>query len=158
MAARIKSRVMNREEKAFGAVDMNRVMTSGMGTGFVYALLRLMGTGILLIPGVLFAFFFFLWLTGKQGGVPRYMVFVYRWQAKILIAAHHESASLAGRIATLLGWEASTIILNGDLIYSRVASTVADEALSGLEILETDALDAGGIEIVTDDVLVNDIR
>ena len=29
---------MNREEKAFGAVDMNRMMTAGMGTGFVYAL------------------------------------------------------------------------------------------------------------------------
>ena len=153
MVARIKSRVMNREEKAFGAVDMNRMMTAGMGTGFVYALLRLMGTGILLIPGVLFAFFIFLWLMGKQGGVPRYMVFVFTWQAKMLIVAHRNPINLAGRIASMLGWELSAVILNGDLLYTHVVATGVEEAMSGLEILETDALDAGGIEIVTDEEL-----
>ena len=153
MTARIKSRVMNREEKAFGAVDMNRMMTAGMGTGFVYALLRLMGTGLLLIPGVLFAFFFFLWLTSKRGGVPRYMVFVYNWQAKILIAARREPTSMAGRIASVLVWEVSAVILNGDLLYSHITTNGVDEDMSGLEILETDALDAGGIEVVTDEEL-----
>jgi hypothetical protein len=153
MAARIKSRVMNREEKAFGAVDMNRMMTAGMGTGLVYALLRLANVGVLLIPGVVFAFCFFLWLTGKQGGVPRYMVFVYTWQAKILIVARRNPGSLAGRLASVLGWEVGAVILNGDLLYTRVVATGADEAMSGIEILETDAVDAGGIEIVTDEEL-----
>ena len=157
MAARIKSRVMNREEKAFGAVDMNRMMMAGMGTGFVYALLRLMNVGILMIPAVLFAFIFFLWLMGKQGGVPRYMIFVYTWQARILIAARREPAHLAGRVASVLGWEVDEVILNGDLLYTHVTRAGVDEALSGLEILETDALDAGGIEIVTDEELFIDM-
>lgn len=38
MAARMKSLVTVREEKAMGAVDMNRMLTAGMGTGFVYAM------------------------------------------------------------------------------------------------------------------------
>lgn len=153
MAARIKSRVMNREEKAFGAVDMNRMMTAGMGTGFVYALLRLMQVGFVLIPGVLISFIFFVWVTGRKGGVPRYMVFVYSWQAKLLIAARREPQSLAGRIARLVGWNISDVMLNGDMLFTTATSAVVDETMSGLEILETDALDAGGFEIVGDEEL-----
>jgi hypothetical protein len=132
---------------------MNRMMTAGMGTGFIYALLRLLQAGILLIPGVLVAFFFFLWLTGRKGGVPRYRVFVYNWQAKLLIAARREPHSLSGRIASFAGWEVADIILNGDLLFTTATTSRVDETLAGIEILETDALDAGGIEIVSDDEL-----
>ncbi|MDQ7024746.1 MAG: hypothetical protein Q9P01_09235 [Anaerolineae bacterium] len=158
MAARIKSRVMNREEKAFGAIDMNRMMTAGMGTGFVYALLRLIQAGLLLIPAVIVSFFFFVWLTGRQGGVPRYMVFVYSWQAKILIAAGRNPQSLSGRIASLADWDTSDLILNGDLLFTTASSTIVDETMSGLEILDSDALDAGGFEIVSDDELFITIK
>lgn len=153
MAARIKSLVTVREEKAMGAVDMNRMLTAGMGTGFVYAICRLMQVGILMIPAVFISFFFFVWLTGRQGGVSRYMVFVYSWQARLMIAARRNPASLAGRIAKLAGWDISTIIVNGDSLYTTSVGTSVDDNMTGLEILDTDSLDAGGFEIVADDDL-----
>ena len=153
MAARMKSLVTVREEKAMGAVDMNRMLTAGMGTGFVYAMCRLMQVGILMIPAILFSFFFFVWLTGRKGGVPRYMVFVYSWQAKLMIAARRNPASLSGRIAKLAGWDVTTIIVNGDSIYTASVGTSVDDNMTGLEILDTDSLDAGGFEIVADDDL-----
>jgi len=153
MAARMKSLVTVREEKAMGAVDMNRMLTAGMGTGFVYAMCRLMQVGILMIPAVLISFFFFVWLTGRKGGVPRYMVFVYSWQAKLMIAARRNPASLAGRVAKLANWDISTIIVNGDSLYTANMGDISDDNMTGLEILDTDSLDAGGFEIVADDEL-----
>ncbi|MEM9955062.1 MAG: hypothetical protein AAF846_25865 [Chloroflexota bacterium] len=149
----MKSLVTVREEKAMGAVDMNRMLTAGMGTGFVYAMCRLMQVGILMIPAVLISFFFFVWLIGRQGGVPRYMVFVYSWQAKLMIAARRNPASFAGRIAKLAGWDVTTIIVNGDSLYTASVGTSVDDDMTGLEILDTDSLDAGGFEIVADDDL-----
>lgn len=153
MTAKFKSRVMNREEKAFGSVDMNRMMSAGMGTGFVYALLRLMNVGLLLIPGVFISFFFFVWLTGKPGGIPRYLVFVYGWHAKMLIAARRSPKSISGRIASLLGWEVADVILNGDILFTSATAEIIDNSFSGFEILETDDFHAGGFEIVTDEEL-----
>ena len=114
MAAKIKSLVTVREEKVFGAVDMNRMMSAGMATGFVYAMCRIVQVGLLQIPIIIFSFFFFIWLSGKKGGVPRYMVFIYSWQGRILIAARRNPNSLAGRIANLAGWTTADVIINGD--------------------------------------------
>lgn len=136
-----------------GAVDMNRMMTAGMGTGFVYAMCRLLQVGILMIPAVFISFFFFIWLTGRKGGVPRYMVFVYSWQARLMIAARRNSDSLSGRIAKLAAWDLSGIIVNGDTLYTASVGISMDENMTGLEILDTDSLDAGGFEIVADDEL-----
>jgi hypothetical protein len=103
---------------------------------------------------VAFSFFFFVWLTGKRGGVPRYMVFVYGWQAKLMIAARRNPHSLPGRIARVAGWDVSEIIVNGDSLFVATSGTASfDGNMSGLEILETDSLDAGGFEIVSDDDL-----
>ncbi|MGB7337700.1 MAG: hypothetical protein WBC91_02325 [Phototrophicaceae bacterium] len=153
MAARIKSLVTVREEKVFGAVDMNRMMTAGMATGFVYAMCRIMQVGFLQIPAIIISFFFFIWLTGKKGGVPRYMVFVYSWQGKLLIAARRNPETLAGRIANLAGWTPSDVIVNGDNLFTASIGISFDDNMAGLEILETDSFDAGGFEIVTDDDL-----
>jgi hypothetical protein len=153
MTAKFKSRVLNREEKAFGSIDMNRMMSAGMGTGFVYALLRLMNVGILLIPGVFTAFFFFIWLTGKPGGIPRYLLFFYGWHAQLLIAARRSSKSLSGRLVSLFSWDVGEIILNGDVLFTSATAEIIDNSLSGFEILDTDDLQAGGFEIVTDDEL-----
>lgn len=153
MTAKFKSRVMNREEKAFGTVDMNRMMTAGMGTGFVYALLRLMNVGLLMIPGVFIAFFFFVWLTGKPGGIPRYLVFVYGWHAKILIVARRNPKSLSAHIASVIGWDDGDVIVNGDVLFTSATAEIMDNSFAGFEILETDDLHAGGFEIVTDDEL-----
>lgn len=153
MTAKFKSRVLNREEKAFGSVDMNRMMSAGMGTGFVYALLRLINIGLLLIPGVFIAFFFFIWLTGKPGGIPRYLQFFYSVHAKMLISARRSPRSMAGRVASLVGWDTSEIILNGDVLFTSATTEVIDNSFSGFEILESDDLHAGGFEIVTDDEL-----
>lgn len=153
MAARIKSLVTVREEKALGSVDMNRMLTAGMGTGFVYAMCRLIQVGILIIPAIFISFFFFVWLTGKRGGVPRYMVFVYSWQAKIMITARRHSDSLSSRIAKIAGWDVAVVIVNGDALYTASVGSPLDENMTGLEILDTDSLDAGGFEIVDDDEL-----
>lgn len=153
MTAKFKSRVMSREEKAFGSVDMNRMMTAGMGTGFVYALLRLMNVGLLMIPGVFITFFFFVWLTGKPGGIPRYLVFVYSWHAKMLISARRNPKSISGRIVSLVGWDTGEVILNGDVVFTSATSEIIDDSFAGFEIVETDNLYAGGFEIVSDEEL-----
>ena len=153
MTAKFKSRVLTREEKVFGSVDMNRMMTAGMATRFVYAGLRLMQVGILMIPGVFMAFAFFIWLTGKPGGIPRYLVFVYGWHAKILITARRKPKSLSGRIASLLNWDVGEVILNGDILFTSATAEILDNSFAGFEILESDDIHAGGFEIVTDDEL-----
>jgi len=158
MTAKFKSRVMSREEKAFGSVDMNRMMTAGMGTGFVYALLRLMNVGLLMIPSVFIAFFFFVWLTGKPGGIPRYLVFFYGWHAKMLISARRSPKSLPGRITSILGWDTGEVILNGDIMFTSATSEIIDDSFAGFEILDTDNLNAGGFEIVSDDELFITIK
>jgi len=153
MTAKFKSRVLTREEKVFGSVDMNRMMTAGMATGFVYGLLRLMQAGLLMIPAVFMAFFFFIWLTGKPGGIPRYLVFVYGWHAKSLIVARRNPHSLSGRVASLVGWDLGEIILNGDIVFTSASAEILDSSFAGFEILESDDIYAGGFEIVTDDEL-----
>lgn len=153
MAAKIKSLVTVREEKVFGAVDMNRMMSAGMATGFVYAMCRIVQVGLLQIPIIIFSFFFFIWLSGKKGGVPRYMVFIYSWQGRILIAARRNPNSLAGRIANLAGWTTADVIINGDNLFTASIGISLDDNMAGLEILETDSFDAGGFEIVSDDDL-----
>jgi hypothetical protein len=158
MTARFKSRVMQREEKAFGSVDMNRMMTAGMCTGFVYAFLRLMNSGVLMIPGVLIAFIFFLWLTGKPGGIPRYLVYVYGWHAKMLIIARRNPKSVSGWVGSLVGWDVSEVVLNGDVLFTSATTEILDESLSGFEILDSDDLNAGGFEIVTDEELFVTIK
>ena len=158
MTATFKSRVLTREEKVFGSVDMNRMMSAGMATGFVYAGLRLMQVGILMIPGVFMAFAFFIWLTGKPGGIPRYLVFVYGWHAKILITARRKPKSLSGRIASLLTWDVGEIILNGDILFTSATAEILDNSFAGFEILESDDIHAGGFEIVTDDELFISIK
>ena len=153
MAARIKSLVTVREEKVFGSVDMNRLMTAGMASGFVYGMCRIIPIGLLQIPVIIFSFFFFIWLTGKKGGVLRYMVFIYSWQGRLMIAARRNPNSLAGRIASLAGWTTSDVIINGDNLFTASIGISLDHNMAGLEILETDSFDAGGFEIVTDDDL-----
>lgn len=153
MTARFKSRVMQREEKAFGSVDMNRMLGAGMSTGFVYAFLRLMNVGVLVIPGVFIAFIFFIWLTGKPGGIPRYLVFIYSKHGKMLIAARKKPKSISGRIASLLGWDVSEIILNGDVLFTSATAEILDNSLSGFEILDNEDINTGGFEIVTDEEL-----
>jgi hypothetical protein len=159
MAARIKNRVTTREEKALGSIDMNSLLTAGMCTGFVYALLRLLQAGILMIPGIIIAFVFFLWFLGKKGGVPRYMLMVYSWQARTLIAAYNNPKSLAGQVARLLGWNMTDVIINGEGLFASSEATMSDDSMAGLEILDPN-LDgrAGGFEIVSDEELNITIR
>lgn len=154
MAARIKNRVTVREEKVMGSMDMNSLLTAGMCTGFMYALFRIVQVGILMIPGVLISFIFFLWILGRKGGVPRYMLFVYGWQARTLIAAYRNPGSMAGQITRLLGWATTEVIVNGDALFSSSDATISDDGMAGLEILDPTLDDrTGGFEIVSDDEL-----
>ena len=71
----------------------------------------------------------------------------------MLISARRSPKSMVGRIASLIGWDTSEIILNGDVLFTSATTEVIDNSFSGFEILESDDLHAGGFEIVTDDEL-----
>ena len=155
MAARMKNRVTTREEKALGSIDMNSLLSAGMCTGFVYAFLQLVQAGVLTIPGIGISFLFFLWILGKKGGVRRYMLLVYSWQARLLIAAHTRPQSLTGQFARFAGQDTADVIVSGDMLFSTSNTDSDHDEMQGLEILGPDALDngAGGFEIVSDSEL-----
>lgn len=157
MAARLKNLVTRREEKVVGSLTMNRMLSCFMGAGFVYALTRAMQLGFLTVPVVIFSLGFFIWLTGEKGGVPRYMVFVFTWQARLMIAARRASPdSLFSRVIQRLGWDTQEVLIDGDVLFSKSSAAVAND-MSGLEILDSDLMGSGGFEIVPDDELFIEI-
>jgi hypothetical protein len=150
MTAQLKSRVLVREEKGFGAVSMKRMIFSFMGSGFVFFLMRLTPFAKLNIPITLLSMVFFFYFTGDRYGVPRWRWMLMNGRGSLLVQARKSPNSFAGQICKTLKWDAhKAVVLKGADIFAS-ASALNDD-WSGLEILETDALDAGGFEVLVDE-------
>lgn len=153
MTAQLKSRVLVREEKGFGAVSMKRMIFSFMGSGFVFFLMRLTPFARLNIPITLLSMVIFFYFTGDRYGIPRWRWILINWRGSLLLHARKHPTSTAGHLCKALKWDAyQAVVLKGSEIFASAG--VLQDDWSGLEILDTDDLDAGGFEVLHDDVLL----
>ena len=151
MVARMKSRVLVREEKAIGTVTMKRIMVCGMGAGVVYYTAQFL-LPICSLPALIGVFVILLYATGDRYGVPRYRWLVDGWKGQFLLNAYLHPRGMIARLCAGLGWKTAAVVARGDQLYVAV-NHGGDDNWTGIQILETDP-DAGGLEMVDDNAVV----
>ena len=150
MTAQLKSRVLVREEKGFGAVSMKRMIFSFMGSGFVFFAIRLTPLAKLNIPITLLSMVIFFYFTGDRYGIPRWRWILMNWRGGLLVRARKHPASFAGQFCKTLKWDAyHAVVLKGSEIFASAG--VLQDDWSGLEILDSDDLEAGGFEVLANE-------
>ncbi len=149
MVARIKSRVLVREEKGGGPVSMKRIMACGMGAGMFYFVSTLLVPAVSL-PVLLVGFASMIYATGDRYGLPRYRWVAAGRRAAWLLSAQRHSSGLAAVLCGWLNWDVSVVLVDGDRLYSG-SGVVDDGGLAGIEFLDSDALDAGGFEVLSEE-------
>lgn len=148
MVARMKSRVLVREEKAIGTVTMKRIMICGMGAGLAYYAAQFL-VPICSLPTLIVAFIGMLYATGDRYGVARYRWIKDGWHGRLLLTANQYPSGLTARFCSWLGWDATVVLARGDKLYA--ADTRPDDDWAGIQIVEADNPDAGGFELLSDD-------
>ena len=83
MVARMKSRVLVREEKAIGTLTMKRIMICGMGAGVAYYAAQFL-VPICSLPVLIVAFIAMLYATGNRYGVTRFRWIIDGWRGRHL--------------------------------------------------------------------------
>ena len=151
MVARMKSRVLVREEKAISTVTMKRIMICGMGAGVAYYAAQFL-VPICSLPTLIGMFILMLYATGDRYGVARYRWIKDGWRGRLLLTAYKYPTGMTARFCSWLGWDAAVVLARGDKLY--VADTRLDDDWAGIQIMETDDPDAGGLEMVNDDTLL----
>jgi hypothetical protein len=146
MPARLKSSVLRREERGFGSISMGRLIISGMIGGVVFMLMRVLGLGVLMIPGGLAGFITALILSSPRHGIPLYRHLIMTTKARLMLTENSP-------LAKTFNLTADDLILDSSALFSVVV--VEEEvALDGWEIVaDSEAL--AGIEIFTDTIEVN---
>jgi hypothetical protein len=151
MVARMKSRVLVREEKAIGTLTMKRIMICGMGAGIAYYAAQFL-MPICSLPTLIVMFVVMLYATGNRYGVSRYRWLLDGWRGKILLQARRRRNGFSAKMCIAFGWDTSVVIAHGDKLYA--VDDRPDDDWSGIQILETDDPDAGGLEMVSDDTVI----
>lgn len=152
MAANLKSRVLHREEKGFGAVSMKRMIFSFMGSGFVFFALRFTPLAGLTIPLTLLSLVLFFYYSGERYGVPRYQWILVNWRGSLLLNACNNPRGLSATLCNWAKWDAAKTVLNGAEIFAAV--DFGRDDWSGLEILESDDFGDGGFEVLSDEAVI----
>jgi hypothetical protein len=147
MVARMKSRVLVREEKAFATVTMKRIMICGMGAGVSYYTAQFL-VPICSLPTLIVAFMAMLYATGNRYGVSRFRWIIDGWRGRLLINARRQSTGVSTKICSGFGWDASVVVVNGSKLY--VSKSHVDDDWSGIQIMDSDDPDAGGFEVLGD--------
>jgi hypothetical protein len=151
MVARMKSRVLVREEKAIGVLTMKRIMICGMGAGIAYYAAQFL-MPICSLPTLIVMFIIMLYATGDRYGVARYRWIKDGWRGKMLLQAHRHRNSISAKLCVAFGWDVSVVIARGDKLY--VIDNRPDDDWTGIQILDTDDPDAGGLEMVSNDTII----
>jgi hypothetical protein len=151
MVARMKSRVLVREEKAIGTVTMKRIMICGMGAGIAYYVAQFL-MPICSLPTLIVMFVIMLYATGDRYGVARYRWLLDGWHGKLLLQAYRHRNGITAKMCVAFDWDVSVVIARGDKLYA--VDNRPDDDWSGIQILETDDPDAGGLEMVSDDTII----
>lgn len=149
MAARLKSSVLRREERGFGAISMGRLIISGMIGGLCFFAMRLIGLSVLMIPAGLIAFIAGLILTKLQHGLPLYLHALITLRARLLMNGLAHPQSWTAQATRLLEMNPEQLTLDSAKLLS--ASVIVEEAgtLDAWEIIP-DAAQLVGFEVVTD--------
>jgi len=155
MSERIKSRVLVREEKGIGSISLKRIIFSGLGAGFLFNIMNLTPLRAISFPMVFILFFSFIILSGNRFGIPLYLWFWKSWQGRLLLAARRSPQSLAAWLCKQLNWDIHDLTLDGNHLFAVGVSQLDD--WEGIELLDDDNLDAGGFEIMGDDIIVIDL-
>jgi hypothetical protein len=151
----IKSRVLIREEKGIGSMTMKRLIFSSMFAGFIFMLAR-MAVGGWAVPIFIVTLIITLYFTGERHGIPRYYYLVFYWYSRLTLTAFHNPDGWTARIFRLLKKSPDGVMVSGTQVFSGV--TVVDDDWSQWEIVaDSDHLDDGGLQIVTDAINANDV-
>jgi hypothetical protein len=147
MVARMKSRVLVREEKAMGTVTMKRIMICGMGAGVAYYTAQFL-VPICSLPTLIVAFIAMLYATGNRYGVTRFRWIIDGWRGRLLINARRHPAGISAKMCTGFGWDASVVVIHGDKLYATKGRV--DNDWSGIQIMDSDDPDGGSFELLGD--------
>ena len=99
MVARMKSRVLVREEKAIGTVTMKRIMICGMGAGIAYYAAQFL-MRICSLPALIGMFIVMLYATGDRYGVARYRWLWHGWRGRMLLTANQYPSGMTARFCS----------------------------------------------------------
>jgi hypothetical protein len=152
MGARLKSSVLRREERGIGSITMGRLIASAMLGGVGFMTMRLLGTGILMIPGGLVSFVLALVFTGQRHGIPLYRHLWITFRARLLLKAQQESASWQATLVIWLNFNPDGLTLDTVKLLSAPV-TLEEGTLDDWEIVP-DSLSPSGFEVVTDTILI----
>jgi hypothetical protein len=149
MTARLKSSVLRREERGMGAISMARLIASGMAGGLVFMALRVLGAGILTIPGGIAGFILALILTHPRHGIPLYLHLYITNRARLQLQAMDEPHSLSATLAKGLDWHAQHLRLDAQHLFATPVTMDVLETWEDWEIV-ADSTEVAGFEVVTD--------
>ncbi|MGB7341088.1 MAG: hypothetical protein WBC91_19485 [Phototrophicaceae bacterium] len=153
MVARFKADVTKRSERGFMGLTFNRVL-SICGGGFVgYVLAQLLALSqILAVILVIIFLMISAYLLGEPAGTARYRVILSSWKATLMMGAYTQPESVSARICKFLSWHSATILVHSQDIF--ISQSIQEERFGGIEILDDDALEMGGFEIIADDEII----
>jgi hypothetical protein len=151
MGARLKSSVLRREERGIGSITMGRLIASAMLGGIGFMAMRILGTGILMIPGGLVSFVLALVFTGQRYGIPLYRHLWITFRARLLLHAHQESESWQATLVSWLNLDPDGLTVNTVILLS--APVVLEEGTLDEWEIVPDSLSPSGFEVVTDTIL-----
>lgn len=149
MTATIKSRVLVREEKGFGGVSMKRLIGCGMVAGLSYLLINLSPLSSLSLPILLIAFVLAIVMTGQRYGVARYRWLLLGLEARLLLNAQRHPSGWLAQLCEVLQRDDHQLTVRSTELF-RTIQNGDDADFAGIAILDSDALDAGSIQLVED--------
>lgn len=157
MVARFKADVTKRSERGFMGLTFNRVL-SICGGGFVgYVLAQLLALSqIFAVILVIFFLIISAYLLSEPAGTARYRVILSSWKATLMMGAYTQPESFSARICKFLSWQSGTILVHSQDIF--ISQSIQEETFGGIEILDDDALEMGGFEIIADDEIIVNIN
>jgi hypothetical protein len=148
MAARLKSSVLRREERGIGSIALGRLIASTMIGGIGFMLLRLLGVGILVLPGALASFVLALMLTNHRYGIPLYRYLLITMRARLLMQALAQPTHWQAQAITWFNFDTTALTLDTVKLLSAPVPT-EEGSLDEWEIVPESRF-TEGFEIVTD--------
>lgn len=151
MAATIKSRVLVREEKGMGGISMKRLVFCGMGAGMTYFIINLSPLRDLSIPSLILLFCLLVFLSGSRYGLARYQWILLNTQGRLLLHLSWHPSSLFAQLFATFKIQMAGIDIYGLDLFKATDHSGLESELMGIEILDTDALTAGGFQLLSQD-------
>lgn len=122
MTADFKSHVLLRDEKGVFGIPFKRLLLAGISGGLCYTLVRLALPSSALLSGVVCALAVII-LTAPQGGIARWLRWMYRLRGSLLVADHTSSRS---KLAVALDLPSDLARLHGETVFAPISAASVD--------------------------------